>query len=437
MNRQRMFSCTGIRLVLCASVGFLQCVCTATTFAASHRIAVSDTWNNRVLIFDYPLSTNESASVVLGQADFFHGAPNRGENPAADTLRNPQGLATDSSGNLYVADTGNCRILQFHPPFTSGMNASLIIQDPGFATKRCDADAPDYLSQVNGLAVPASIMVDRSGDLIVSDSANSHILEYAPPFSSGIPPTVVLGRSWAVTYDPLGCPYPDGHPTASTLCRPRGTAFDSGGDLWLVDGANRVLEFAPPFSPGMAAKLELGQPADSDFTSDFDRAPWCQQHFAPDDPTYEKVCPDGRSSPSSESLSDPASIAFDAHGNLWVADEANGRILEYVPPFSNGMAATKVIGEVDFRHQGLGGPRFPPVVSASTLIDPSDFSFDSSGDLLVVDHLQNRILGYKPPIRSSMPAVLVLGRADFSGYEFHRGGVTANRFDGPSYLLVF
>ena len=40
-----------------------------------------------------------------------------------------------------------------------------------------------------------------------------------------------------------------------------------------------------------------------------------------------------------------ASPAFDGSGNLWVADAFNQRVLEYTPPFSNGMAASLELGQ--------------------------------------------------------------------------------------------
>jgi len=449
MKRQPRFSRNTVTLVLYASLGCLQCICSTNKLAASDRIAVSDMKNNRVLIFDTPLAKNERASVVLGQADFVHGSPNRGGDPAADTLKMPMGLTKDSSGNLYVADLGNCRVLQFRPPFTSGMNASLIIQDPGFASASCNTDSLDFPLRVKGLVVPDSVAVDNGGNLFVVDTISSRVLEYSPPFSSAMVPKLVLGQSTAVNPSVFGCVnhLRDDDATARTLCGPEGIAFDSEGNLWVADsGDNRVLEFVPPFFPGMAARLEVGQPAETAFTSTLSHPRQCGQGSGrddPDSPENENLCPAGRESPSGESLYSPCSLAFDAGGNLWVADGYNGRILEFVPPFSNGMAAATVVGEEDFRHRSFGGQTLQ-AISANTLTDGTDLAFDASGNLLVVDHLEHRVLIFNPPIRSAMPAASVLGSADFTDtnltpdgrYIPHRG-IAANLFNQPIHLVVF
>ena len=432
-------------LALCVSVACFQCIGSASKLAASDRVAVSDSKNNRVLIFDMPLRTNESASVVLGQADFFHGSPNRGGGPAANTLNSPGGLAKDSFGYLYVVDLGNCRILQFRPPFTNGMNASLVIQDPGFASTSCNIESTDFRSQAKGLIVPVSVTVDGSGNLFVVDAISSRVFKYAPPFTR---PKPVLGQGNAADVYANDCEFPHEDTTARTLCHPAGTAFDSEGNLWVADSSdNRVLRFAPPFSPGKAAGLELGQPAESAFTSNSARTRQCGQDSTPDDPNPpedKQLCPSGAESPSNESLNHPSSLAFDVNGNLWVADSFNGRILKFAPPFTNGMAALTVIGKEDFRHQSSGAQHRH--VSANTLFNGTDLAFDSSGNLLVVDHLQHRILVFNPPFENGMPATTVLGSADFNDTNFTRGGqyiperqrrIAANLFDEPLALVVF
>jgi len=444
MNRQWEFSRNAAKFVLYAALACLQFIAGTRKLSASDRVAISDTKNNRVLIFDAPWHTNESASVVLGQADFLHGSPNRGGKPAANTLRMPMGLAKDSDGNLYVADLGNCRILQFRPPFTNGMSASQIIKDPGFASASCDSDSMSFPLQTRGLVVPISLIGGASGNLFAVDMLSSRVLQYQ---SLSTKPNLVLGESKAEPEDyASNCEFRD-EVTAETLCAPLGIAFDAEGNLWVADaGDNRVLKFEPPFSPSMRATLELGQPAETAFTSNSYRSAECGRSSAQDDPNsdeIESICPSGPESPTGKSLYSPRSLAFDGHGNLWVADQNNGRILEYVAPFSNGMTATIVIGEEDFRHRSLGG-QHPQVVSANTLTAGTDLAFDSSGSLMVVDSLQHRVLVFNPPFRNGMPATLVLGSADFKNTNFNRDGrflprraIAANLLNEPSDLVVF
>ena len=170
------------------------------------------------------------------------------------------GIAADSSGNLYVADYEGCRVLQFQPPFTNNMNASVVIGEPDFTTRTCTASA-------NTIELPLAVAIDSNGNLWVAERyTTSRILEFVPPFSNGMSATLVIGQTSLTSL--AGCNQGLAAPTASTICGAEGMTFDASGDLWVGDSNNeRVLEFKPPFTTGMAASVELGQPAATAFTS--------------------------------------------------------------------------------------------------------------------------------------------------------------------------
>src|SRR5271170_58916 len=90
-----------------------------------NRIYVADTANNRVLGYrsTASLESGASADLVLGQPDLFSSACGT----SASSLCQPWGVAVDSAGNLFVADTYNSRVLGYSNPFASlaatGMNA--------------------------------------------------------------------------------------------------------------------------------------------------------------------------------------------------------------------------------------------------------------------------------------------------------------------------
>jgi hypothetical protein len=373
-----------------------------TTPKATKGYAVTDSQNNRVLIFDAPFSTNQNASVVLGQADFTYGLS---QGYTASSVTDVTGIAADSSGNLYVADFEGCRILQFKPPFTNNMSASVVIGEPDFTTRSCTASA-------NTLGLPVAVAIDGSGNLWVSENhISSRIVEFVPPFSNGMAATLAIGQTSLTST--AGCNQGLAAPTASTICNAEGMTFDSSGDLWVADSINeRVLEFKPPFSTGMAASLELGQPAATAFTS--------------------TTANNGGLSASS--IDDPGHPAFDGSGNLWVTDAFNQRVLEYTPPFSNGMAASLELGQPaataftsNTENTSQGGFKYP-----------CGLSFDHSGNMQVVDCQNNRVIVFDPPFSNGMDATIVLGQADFTSGTANQGGSTgANTLDQPSGVTTF
>lgn len=78
------------------------------------ELFVADTGNNRVLIWNqFPTASHQAPSVVLGQVDFNAVSANRGASTDANTLSSPAGLYMHGT-KLFVCDTGNNRILIFN-----------------------------------------------------------------------------------------------------------------------------------------------------------------------------------------------------------------------------------------------------------------------------------------------------------------------------------
>ncbi len=94
-------------------------------------------------------------------------------------------------------------------------------------------------------------------------------------------------------------------------------------------------------------------------------------------------------------LFQPTGLAFDAHGNLWVTDSYNERVLEFGPPFGNGMAATLALGESDLVHNTTQS------ASQHSMSLPAAVAFDMTGNLLVTDAYA-RIMVFTPPFSSGM-----------------------------------
>ena len=105
------------------------------------RLWVSDTGNNRVLSWPNApaFSNGQAPDIVLGQPDFSsHGINTNGL--SASSLAGPIGLAVDQTGDLYVADSFNNRVLRYTAPVTTHAAAVAVLGQPNFLTNTADFD---------------------------------------------------------------------------------------------------------------------------------------------------------------------------------------------------------------------------------------------------------------------------------------------------------
>jgi len=346
-------------------------------------------------------------------------------------LNNPQAIALDTSVTppiLYVADFGNNRVLAWKSAtgFTKGDYADLVIGQRDLLSTAPEGPGADLST---GLASPVGLAVDAKGSLYVIDAGNNRVLRYPAPFaqtSDLLAVDLIIGQP-----DLNGRSANGGQtaPTANTLALANGSgvfragmAFDAQGNLWVSDpGNNRVLRYpvsalasGAPNQP--AADLALGQ---NDFSS--------------------TSLPANLTRSGKNYLSQPAGLAFDPQGRLFIADNSN-RVVVYAPPFAIGAASVRVMGVVTTPNA--------PLVSASTLgaVDSSGHAvppqaiFFIGSNPYVVDTGNARILGYNPfaqwPIESSAfspPAQSVFGQIDFESAQSNQGLAQPNAttFAGP------
>jgi hypothetical protein len=191
------------------------------TFDSSGNLWITDVLNNRLLEFTPPFVTGMTASLVLGQADFTHDLSNQGATVAANTLSDELSAAFDSSGNLWVSDSSNNRVLEFVPPFTTNMPASLVLGQIDFAhnlvNQSSTAGAPPTAATLN---FPVQVAFDSSGNLIVGDSGNNRTLVFSPPFATGMNAGLVIGQGSFTTAVPATTVNGQNSPTGVTVAPP-------------------------------------------------------------------------------------------------------------------------------------------------------------------------------------------------------------------------
>jgi uncharacterized protein (TIGR03437 family) len=432
---------------------------------------VADTGNNRVLAWRDPDSlavcgtattlTCGAASLVIGQADMYS---TLAQGPGAGStaplgLSAPTAVAVDPSGNLYVADGVNNRILRFPAPFkqTGPLQVDLVIGQSSVTSGfRANMGQPQASAQTLAFCCTGtqlfrtSLAFDTAGNLWVADPGNNRVLRFPGPngksnqlAANTVLPTAdtVLGQVDFITsvVSPGASPS-----TPSTLAAPLAVAVDSTGGLYVLDSfsrvlyftgtsgafqngqpANRILGLAPSTFGSRPNQYSLGLPnqpppqgmfliADALFVCDspahrvvrYDLpANWPAPTAAvPSPPILTQTGqPDlssgqanrGQIEPDASTLHAPVSGAA-LNGEMWIADSSNNRVLGY-PASSNStfVAATRVVGQLDF-------PFATPNLIEGREVDFSGgragFAIDAGSNpprLYVADSQNNRILGFR------------------------------------------
>lgn len=329
--------------------------------APSGRLYVADSGNNRVL--SWPAAAGfvngQPADLVIGQPNFVVGGCNTG-GLSAKSLCSPRGVAVDHAGNLYVADTVNNRVLWYRDPSLADAVADLVLGQGGFATAVCNNGGLGSKS----LCGPWGVAVDQGDHLYVADDANNRVLWYKSPPLSDVVADLVIGQP---SFFLKGCN--TGGLNDKGLCRPRGVAVDSTDSLYVADsGNNRVLWYRRPPTLGPVADLVVGQPT-----------------------FFLNGCNTGGL--SAKSLCSPHGVAVDGHDQLHVADTGNQRVLRYWQPPASDTAADRVFGQPNFVSNicNNGG------LSAKSLCSPHGVALDGKGNLVIADTSNQRVLGYDTP----------------------------------------
>ena len=280
-------------------------------------VVVADTGNHIIR------SVTSSGSVgtiagAIGQAGSADGA---GTSAMFDY---PDGLAADSSGNVYVADHGNNEIRKIS---ASGSVSTLAGQagNPG------SADGSGGAARFNG---PTGVAVDPSGNVYVSDPGNSTIRKIT---SSGTVTTLAGSAGTAGSADGSG--------SAARFNNPEGIAVDVAGNVYVADTNNNTVRKITPAGVVTTLAGVAGQTGSTD------------------------------GSGSSARFNGPYAVAVDGAGNVYVADYFNSTIRE-ITAAGNVITVAGSAGHSG----GADGP-----VGSARFNQPYGITVDGSGDIFVAD----------------------------------------------------
>ena len=257
-------------------------------------------------------------------------------------LINPFALAVDTAGNLYIVEKGSYRVRKVSP---QGIITTLAGTGKQNQQKFNSGYPGDGGPAVNApLNDPSGLAVDRSGNIYIADQGDFVIRKVSP--DGNISTFAGIG---AAGYSG------DGGQAANATFTPSSLASDPAGNLYLADGAASVIR---KISPDGVISTFAGN-GKRDFAGDGGLA-------------------------KSASLSYPSSLAFDAAGNVFVADSGNNVIRKIGV---NGVIST-VAGNYNLPYEfsGDGGPAI-----SATFQNPFGVTVDIDGNLFIADLNANRI----------------------------------------------
>lgn len=334
-----------------------------------------------------------------------------GTNGAA-RFSNPQGVAVDAAGTIYIADTGNQVIRKVTAAglvstLTNGMShftspravavdraGNVVVADneiqtisriatkgamvtfAGSASQHGSAEGKGTAARFNR---PCGITVDRQKNLMVTDSFNHTIRAVTP---DGVV-TTLAGRAGSVGVT-------DGKGDAARFFWPSGAVLDGSGNMYVADTGNHTLRKVTPAGDVTTLAGGAGIAGFSD------------------------------GSGASARFTSPADLALDRAGNLIVADCGNHVIRRVAP----GGAVTTLAGGAGKAGRGDGAG------VAARFSSPSGVAVDKAGNIYVAD-TGNQL------IRKVMPGGEVTTLAGCAGIKGGSDGQgVLARFNGPSELAV-
>ena len=176
------------------TVGANTLSCPGGVLVVGDKLLIADSGNHRVLIYNtIPTSNNASANVVIGQANMTTGTANQGGAVGANTLNGPGGLDYDSStGKLFVTDSFNNRVLIYNAiPTANNAAANVVV---GQADMTGSAFNQGGAISANGFDAPYDVAVTGKTLLIADSSNSRILIYNSIPIANNASANVVIGQ---------------------------------------------------------------------------------------------------------------------------------------------------------------------------------------------------------------------------------------------------
>ncbi len=248
---------------------------------AAGNLYIADTSNSRIR----KLAPSGIITTVAGGA----GAGYAGDGGPATSaqLDRPDGVAVDSSGNIYIADTLNYVIRKV----TASTGVISTIAGTGTVKGYTGDGGPAVSAKLN---LPVDLAVDPSGNVYFSDQDNDVVRKIS---TSGVISTVAGSGKAGFAGD-------GGPATSATMNGPGGVALDTAGNLYIGEvGSSRIrMVSTSGIITTVAGDLTIGG-----YTGDGGPA-------------------------TGAALSQPRGVTVGPYGDIYIADYSNNRIRQLTPP---------------------------------------------------------------------------------------------------------
>jgi hypothetical protein len=301
----------------------------AVAYDASGNLYLADAANHVVR----KISNTGVITTIAGTG--IQGYGGDGGAATAGFLDTPTGVAVDSRGDIYIADSHNHRIRKL-----SGGTITTIagVGTPGFSGDGAAAIGAQ-------LWLPTGVAVDSSDNVYIADTNNQRIRE----ISGGVIRTIAGDGEEYFAGDGGGA-------SLAALDTPTGVAVDGMGDIYIADRHNQRIRVVGS-NGGIITAAGSGSASFSG-------------SFSGDGGTATEA-----------TLAKPSGVGADGFGGIYIADTGNQRIREV----SGGTIAT-ALGS---GQQGFGGDGSTP--GSVNLSSPRAVAPDPLGDLAVADKLNQRV----------------------------------------------
>ncbi len=317
---------------------------------------IADTQNNRVR----RISPNGVISTVAGNGS--PGFSGDGASATGAQLNTPTGVATDNAGNLYIADCNNNRVRKVSP----GGNISTVA---GSSSQGFSGDnGPATSAQLSGAC---GVAVDSANNLYIADSGNNRVRKVTP---NG---TITTVAGFGTAPGNSG----DGGPATSAVLRgPRGVAVDSSGNIFIDDRGNCSVRVVAASSGVISTVLGYG---------------------------LIQIGNHGAGNPC------PSGIAVDRQGNLFV-DYGNFQFILEVTPKGDMLAVSGGLRSCSTTncsyYSGDGGP-----ANNAELYGASGLAVDAVGNVYIADSGNSAIRMLQPTNQTVLISAVVDAASEMVG----------------------